>query len=171
MRVLKETLDIFCACSGHRVSSDKTTIYFSKNCSKPRGLELVGVGGFKLVDDLGMYLGVPLLHKRVTSATYKFLIEKVESRLSGWAARVLSLAGRITLAKAVLQAIPTYIMQTAWLPKSICEALERIIQRFIWGSPSGSKGIPLVRWTVITTDVQERALVCGNLDVKTKLSL
>ncbi|GMI70388.1 hypothetical protein HRI_000708100 [Hibiscus trionum] len=103
MTTIKATLDQFCSCSGHKVSESKTKIYFSKNCDVERRYALADSGGFELVEDLGTYLGVPLLHKRVTKATYRFLIEKVERRLSGWASRTLSLAGRITLAKAILK--------------------------------------------------------------------
>ncbi|GMJ04403.1 hypothetical protein like AT3G24255 [Hibiscus trionum] len=171
MRILKETLDMFCACSGHKVSIAKTTVFFSKNFDTERGQALADYGGFKLVDDLGFYLGVPLLHKRVTSATYRFLIDKVESRLAGLKARTLSLAGRITLAKAVLQAIPTYVMQTTWLPKGVCDAIERIIRRFIWGSSNGSKGIPLVRWSVISTGTKEGGLGLRQLGRQNKALL
>ncbi|KAE8699617.1 hypothetical protein F3Y22_tig00110576pilonHSYRG00048 [Hibiscus syriacus] len=41
-------------------------------------------------------------------------------KLSGWKARCLSLAGRVTVAKAVLATLPTYTMQTVVLPKRIC---------------------------------------------------
>ncbi|GMI65822.1 hypothetical protein like AT3G24255 [Hibiscus trionum] len=155
MLTIKATLDLFCECSGHKVSVSKTTIYFSKNCDVEERVALANCGGFELVDDLGMYLGVPLLHKRVTTATYRFLLDKIERRLSGWAARTLALAGRITLAKAVIQAIPNYVMQTAWLPKGVCDTIERMIRRFIWGGADGHRGVHLVRWEVLASNVKD----------------
>uniref|UniRef100_A0A199UBV5 Uncharacterized protein n=1 Tax=Manihot esculenta TaxID=3983 RepID=A0A199UBV5_MANES len=50
------------------------------------------------------------------NATYQFLLDKIQRKLSGWNANSLSMAGRITLAKAVIAAIPNYFMQTALLP-------------------------------------------------------
>ncbi|KAL4346847.1 hypothetical protein GQ457_17G009160 [Hibiscus cannabinus] len=91
------------------------------------------------------YLGVPLLHKRVTKETYRYLLDRIEQRLSGWAARTLSLAGKITLAKVVLQALPTYVMQTTFLPKGICDAMERLICRFVWGFAMNATSLALVK--------------------------
>ncbi|KAE8690286.1 hypothetical protein F3Y22_tig00110903pilonHSYRG00056 [Hibiscus syriacus] len=51
------------------------------------------------MQDLGKYLGVPILHGRVTSGSYQYLICMVQSRLSGWAMKSLSMTGRITLVK------------------------------------------------------------------------
>ncbi|KAL4324777.1 hypothetical protein GQ457_11G004350 [Hibiscus cannabinus] len=93
--------------------------------------------GFEEVKDLGKYLGVPLLHSRVSKATYAYLLEKMRATLPGWVAKTLTLAGRITLAKAVLQAIPIYVMQSSWLPKGTCEDMERLIRRFVWGTTEG----------------------------------
>ncbi|KAL4351406.1 hypothetical protein GQ457_06G022300 [Hibiscus cannabinus] len=111
VEVIKEIIDDFCRNSGHRVSMAKTQITFSKNCSGDVAMDIATRFGFEYVTDLGKYLGVPLLHKRVTKVTYSYLVDQVAKRLTGWAARSLSLAGRITLAKAVLQAIPIYSMQ------------------------------------------------------------
>lgn len=44
------------------------------------------------------------------------------------------MAGRITLAKSVLLAIPNYFMGTVHLPISICREIEKITRNFIWGS-------------------------------------
>ena len=56
--------------------------------------------------DLGTYLGMPLLHKRISKQTYQNLIDRVQQRLSGWTAKHLSLVGRITLTQLVIQALP-----------------------------------------------------------------
>ncbi|KAH1131230.1 hypothetical protein J1N35_002608 [Gossypium stocksii] len=78
-----------------------------------------------------MYLGVPLLHKRVTKATFQYFISNMRQKLAGWKAKTLSLAGRITLAKAVLAAIPIYAMQLAVIPESVSLEMEKIIRNFI----------------------------------------
>lgn len=75
--------------------------------------------GFSVPKDLGTYLGMPLLHTRVSQHTYQNIIDKVKRRLSGWHASLLSLAGRITLAQTILQAIPVYAMQSTSLPIGI----------------------------------------------------
>ncbi|KAE8713526.1 hypothetical protein F3Y22_tig00110206pilonHSYRG00050 [Hibiscus syriacus] len=84
--------------------------------------------GFEEVKDLGKYLGVPLLHNRVTKDTYSYLIDRLTQRLSGWMTKCLTLAGRITLAKATLQAIPVYVMQSTWLPKDCVLKWKRLLE-------------------------------------------
>ncbi|KAK8930502.1 hypothetical protein KSP39_PZI016628 [Platanthera zijinensis] len=89
--------------------------------------------GISLTKNLGKYLGVPLIHGRITKATYVEIVEKVASRLTSWKSKHLSLAGGATLMKAVTSAIPTYCMQTVLLPKGVAETIELLNRRFLWG--------------------------------------
>jgi hypothetical protein len=52
---------------------------------------------------------------------WKWLLKKLEKRLNGWSFRWLSRAGRLTLTKSVLEAIPVYWMSLAWIPKGVLE--------------------------------------------------
>lgn len=47
--------------------------------------------------------------------------------------KLLSQAARITLIKAVANAIPSYIMSTFLVPKSFCEAIDAGLRKFWWG--------------------------------------
>lgn len=49
-----------------------------------------------LTDDLGKYLGVPLIHGRVTKSPYQDIAAKVNAKLSNWKVNTLSLAGHVT---------------------------------------------------------------------------
>ena len=51
----------------------------------------------------------------------------------------LSQAGKETLIKSVLQAIPTYIMGVFKLPYSVCDDLTRLVRNFWWGSKEGKR--------------------------------
>ncbi|KAL4336136.1 hypothetical protein GQ457_07G003110 [Hibiscus cannabinus] len=146
MLVLRLVLEKFCNASGLKVSVAKTTIYFSDNVGASERRQISGSFGFKEVTELGRYLGVPIVHKRVTSSTYQFLVQKVRDKLSRWCASTLTLAGRVVLAKAVLAAIPSYTMQAVFLPKKVLIEIESLIQRFIWGHFSGNRGAHLLSW-------------------------
>ncbi|KAA3466349.1 reverse transcriptase [Gossypium australe] len=113
------------------------------------------------VRNLGSYLGVPLLHDRVTKSTLNFVIEKVKRKVQNWDARKLSLAGCITLAQSVLLAITSYFMQTLAILKGVCEEIERIARQFIWGRSVGNPKLALVRWESIC---QPRT--CGGLGLR-----
>eukprot|EP00257_Ricinus_communis_P027077 XP_025014491.1 uncharacterized protein LOC112536134 [Ricinus communis] len=52
--------------------------------------------GFSQTNNLGKYLGMMLIHDRITKNTFKSISEKIKLKLSGRKADHLSLAGRIT---------------------------------------------------------------------------
>lgn len=79
--------------------------------------------------DWGKYLGVPLIHGRVTKGTYRELIEKVNNKVSGWKSKVLSLAGRATLVSSVTSSIPTYTMLTTRLPRVTRDTMDMLNHR------------------------------------------
>ncbi|KAK9904390.1 hypothetical protein M0R45_000756 [Rubus argutus] len=107
---LKQCLDVFCSLSGQSVSYDKSLIYCSPNTIKDLVVDISNTCGSPLTSDLGKYLGMPLVHSRVTKYTYASLLEKAQSRLCSWKCKALSMAGRHTLIQSVTAAIPIYIM-------------------------------------------------------------
>lgn len=50
---------------------------------------------------------------------FKFILDCIQSKLAGWKANLLSLAGRIILTKSVTSTIPNYMMQCVALPPKI----------------------------------------------------
>ncbi|KAL4383151.1 hypothetical protein GQ457_15G017520 [Hibiscus cannabinus] len=110
------------------------------------------------------YLGVPLLHHRVTKATYQFPIQKVLDRLLGWLSKTLSFTSRVTLVKCVLEAIPLYVMQTTLLPKAICRDIENVIRKFLCGSSSEGRLIHLLSWEVLCKPMLDGGLGFKNLE-------
>jgi hypothetical protein len=78
---------------------------------------------------------VPILHKKVIiRVLYQFVLDKVNQRLSTLKARTLSFVGRVTLPKSVIQALPSYVMQTVLL-KSVevsFEVIKRILKNLIF---------------------------------------
>ena len=55
---------------------------------------------------------------------FNFIIHKVQGKLAGWQASLLSLAGRRILIKFSLGAIPDYVMQGALLPSKVCKEID-----------------------------------------------
>ncbi|KAF7842708.1 putative ribonuclease H protein At1g65750 family [Senna tora] len=102
--------------------------------------------GFDFTGDLGKYLGVPIILSRVRKETYDYILTRVKNKLNNWKCKSLSLAGRITMAKSVIAAIPIYPMQATVLPSSICDEVERKNRAFIWGDTDSAKKIHLVSW-------------------------
>ncbi|KAL4385738.1 hypothetical protein GQ457_15G014100 [Hibiscus cannabinus] len=81
----------------------------------------------------------------------------VRKRLDTWSARALSFAGRVTLAKSVLQAISSYTMQVTWLQGIYLER-EKMICSFVWGASDTRRGINLVSWDEMQQPLDSRGL-------------
>lgn len=125
-------LDEFCKASGQVVSKKKSSIFFSKNVTLREGQMLSAAIGIARTEDLGCYLGVSLIHSRVTNKTYQVLVDRVMSRLCSWHAKSLSFAGQLTLLRSVLVAIPQYTMQSTKIPKASLENIEKLSRNFLW---------------------------------------
>ncbi|KAA3479951.1 Retrovirus-related Pol polyprotein LINE-1 [Gossypium australe] len=104
-RLLGDILSHFCGISGHNISIRKSNIFFSKNTEEDVCNQISQPFGFQEVQNLGTYLGVPLLHEKVTKSTLNFVVDKIRRKLQSWDARKLSFAGRVTLAQSVLLSI------------------------------------------------------------------
>jgi len=46
--------------------------------------------GIPKIDDLGKYLGTPNISKRVTKATFQYIIDRVDKRLTDWRTKCLT---------------------------------------------------------------------------------
>lgn len=58
MKVIMSCLNTFCEASGQKVNIEKSQLYFLKNVCYDMRSEIASVAGFKVVKDLGRYLGV-----------------------------------------------------------------------------------------------------------------
>lgn len=97
---------------------------------------------------MGIYLGVPTLHNRVTKDTYGYLIDKFCAKLTGWKS-TLSFIGRITLARHVLNAFPFYTMQTRKIQVSVLDEIIRIIRCFYLGHDTSTRKLHLDNWDTL----------------------
>ena len=156
--IIQDCLNKFSSMSGQKVNQAKSRILLSSNVDARAATRISDIIGIPCIEDLGKYLGVPTLSKRVTRATFQHILDRVEKRLSGWRTKFLSLAGRVTLIRTTVAAIPAYTMQTCRLPRSVCDDLDRKIRRFLWAGTSGERKAHLVAWATVTRSVSEGGL-------------
>lgn len=143
-------MDTFCELSGQKISLAKSKVYFSPNVSLEDREEMCGVLGFISTPNLGKYLGFPLRQPRSLSRDFNFVIERVQNKLQGWKACMLSMAGRITLSESAIFAIPSYVMQCCLLPSRVLNNLDKVNRNFIWGSSEDRKKIHMVSLDEVT---------------------
>ncbi|KAG7591715.1 Zinc finger CCHC-type [Arabidopsis thaliana x Arabidopsis arenosa] len=158
IRVIRRVLENFCRASGQKVSLEKSKIYFSENVHRDLEKLISDESGIKSTKDLGKYLGMPVLQKRINKNTFGEVLERVSTRLSGWKGRMLSQAGRLTLTKAVLSSIPIHSMSTIALPKAILDGLDRISRGFLWGTTTEKRKQHLLSWKKVCRTKKEGGL-------------
>ncbi|GLT50394.1 hypothetical protein SLA2020_238810 [Shorea laevis] len=150
--VILECLDQFAKSSGLILNLQKSKLFFSPNVQPAMANALSARCGIPLSSDLGVYLGIPITHGRHSHKNYRYLLERMQQRLAGWKRDHLSLAGRKVLIQSVTSSIPAYTMQSTLLPKSTCDAIDRLNRDFLWGSESGARKPHLVSWEIACTE-------------------
>lgn len=119
-----------------------------------------------------MDLPITLNHPKLID--YQYIINRATSKLSRWRSKFLTLAGRTTLFKSVLNSIPVYTMQTNLLPSKIIHQLKRLQRNFLLGSSAQKRKIHLINWDIITSPKSKgglgiQKLVPKNLAMLTSL--
>ena len=148
-KIVMETLEDFCDISGQSINLQKSVMFVSPNIHRSKANALHFTTHIPITKDLGKYLGVPLIHGRLNKGSCAFIVEKVQKRLAGWKARLLNLAGRVTLIKHVTSSLPVYSMQTVELPISVCDKLDSLNRNFLWGDTVDRKKVHLINWDTV----------------------
>lgn len=127
-------LDKYVPASGHVINLEKSQMIFSTNTS-PSSLDSIHAAlCIQVVDKFDRYLGLSTQIGKSKREVFEFLKDHLWNWVKGCSERELSMADREVLIKAVLQAIPTYIMSCFILPHPIIRESEQIIRKYWWGS-------------------------------------
>ena len=136
----------------------KSNIFFSKKVLGHEAKEIAQAIGMSSTADLGRYLGAPSIHGRVNTSLYPNLLDRVQTKLDSWKMKFLSLAGRHALVQSVITSIPLFQMQTALLPRGLCEALDTKSRGFLWGDTMEGRKTHLINWETVTKEKSKGGL-------------
>ncbi|XP_018460851.1 uncharacterized protein LOC108831839 [Raphanus sativus] len=75
---------------------------------------------------------------------------KIRQRAVSWSTKRLSKAGKLTMLKSILSAIPTYAMSCFQLPVNLCKRIQSVLTRFWWDDAEGNKKMCWVAWDQLT---------------------
>jgi len=89
----------------------------------------------------------------------------LQSRLSNWKGRLLSIARRICLTKSVITALLLFYMSFFKVPKLVCKIIKLIQINFLWGWGSEGKKIPWVAWNKICALVEAGGSSIRDIDI------
>lgn len=139
----------FCRASGQKINFNKSSVFFSTNVPNAEALRLSSKLGIRPTLELGTYLGHKVHHQGRSNRANNLLLEKVRGRLDGWKIKSLSLAGRLTLAKSVINSMGVFQMQVHRLPASVHKELDKYVRRCVWGELESVKKTHLINWEVL----------------------
>ena len=72
------------------------------------------------------YMGAPLLEGKATQRNWKEILDTMESKLNNWTHQALNFPGWLTLVKAVLQMMPSYVFSVLAAPKVVLKKIRSI---------------------------------------------
>lgn len=140
-------MDEYALCSGQSINYLKSGVTFSSNVKQDKRAEISAILG--VTNDLqnSFYLGLPSLVGRSKKRVFGFIKDRMWKRLQGWKAKKISRAGKTVLIKNVATSIPSYCMSSFLLPKSMCNEMEVMMNKYWWQSGSSDRrGINWVGW-------------------------
>lgn len=136
---IKSVLGQYAAGTGQLINPLKCSILFGESCPADTQTAIrncLQLGNKSFEDK---YLGFPTPEERMSKGKFQSLQEKIWKRIIMWGENFLSSGGKEIMLKAVIQAIPVYVMGLFKLSNSVCEDLNKISRSFWWGADRGKR--------------------------------
>ncbi|KAK2665264.1 hypothetical protein Ddye_003838 [Dipteronia dyeriana] len=128
--VMKNFLDKFCDLSGEQISFSKSRVFCFNNISDNKAEVLATKCGYPVTNNLGKYLGVTLIHNRITKATYKGILEKSKKGLLLGKVLLFLLLVEVSLSKLLPQLFLFTLCNPSNFPLSCVLALTNLVETF-----------------------------------------
>jgi hypothetical protein len=146
LAALRSLLQAYEVSSRQRVNLQKSSIFFGKGCSNEKNDALKNVLGISCEALSEKYLGLPTVVGRSNDDAFKHISDRSQGKIHGWKGQGLSMEGKETLIKSMLQAVSTYPMGCFKLSKKMCNILKSISSSFWWGTTNGRRKVPWIAW-------------------------
>uniref|UniRef100_A0A803PF28 Reverse transcriptase domain-containing protein n=1 Tax=Cannabis sativa TaxID=3483 RepID=A0A803PF28_CANSA len=143
---LKEVLETYENLSGQCINFEKTDLCVGCKIDESTAAALASNLGVTLVKQHSKYLGMPTFVGKNKKQVFGKIRDKVEAKLQGWKMSLFSQAGKEILIKAVIQALPCYVMSCFRITKGILHDIESLIARFWWGSTKNKHKLHWGNW-------------------------
>ncbi|KAG7543595.1 Reverse transcriptase zinc-binding domain [Arabidopsis thaliana x Arabidopsis arenosa] len=165
--VLK-VFDEFATHSGLKISLEKSTLYMA-GVSTTQKDEILQQFPFEYGSLPVRYLGLPLLTKKMTTADYLPLIERIRSQIQSWTARALSFAGRLQLIGSVIFSLTNFWIAAFRLPKDCIREIDKLCSAFLWSGPSLNPRKTKVAWSDVCSPKSEGGLGLRSIEEANKI--
>lgn len=144
---LLRILGKYAQASGQIINLEKSSMTFSPGTPQSVRTAIQGLMGIPVVEKFEKYLGMPAVVGRSEREVFAYLKDIVWNRIKRWNERDFSMAGREVLIKAVLQAIPTYVMSCFLIPSTLLQEIEKLVRQYWWGG--GERSMSWLPWKLL----------------------
>lgn len=162
---LSSILNQYELLSGQRINLLKSTVSFSARTPPEVKARVKQTLGIESEGGIGKYLGLPELFGRRKRDIFASIVDRIRQKAFSWTSRFLSSAGKQVLLKAVLSAMPCYVMSCFKIPLSLCKQIQSLLTRFWWDANPEKKKMCWVAWSTFTLPKHSGGL--GFRDIET----
>ncbi|XP_022023955.1 uncharacterized protein LOC110924232 [Helianthus annuus] len=152
----------FYLVSGVKLNLNKSCLY-GIGASRGESETLAGELKCKHGTSPFVYLGVKVGGNMKLYNNWPPVTDKFSSRLSLWKVLTLSIGGRVTLIKVVLDSLPLYYFSLYPAPKTVLSKLEKLRRLFFWGGSEDKSKMSWVRWDKAISPIDQGGLGLGRL--------
>lgn len=155
---VKRILHSYSMASGQCINVTKSEVLFSKAVANRDRQRISSILEMPIPSSPIKYLGLPGNWQGSRTQALTWLKDRIWQRIQGWKEHFLSPAGKEVLIKAVIQAIPSYVMSVFIIPKAFCDRISGMIARFWWRSAGKERGLHWVSWAHLKKPKKEGGL-------------
>ncbi|GJX27849.1 RNA-directed DNA polymerase, eukaryota [Tanacetum coccineum] len=142
---LVKVLHIFYLASGLKINLVKSNL-LGVGVHPEEVMQAANLIGCSVLKLPFKYLRVMIGNSMSRKLSWAPIIQKIQSRLSKWKAKTLSIGGRLMLLKSVLGATPIYSMSIYKVPTGILDLMESIRNKLFNGAVGKESKITWVPW-------------------------
>jgi hypothetical protein len=146
LRAVRGILEVFGEASGLRTNFAKCSAS-PIACTEKVAAGAAAITECQLAPFLVKYLGIPLAIRRLTADAVQPMVDRIGDKLPTWKASMMPKAGRLTLIRSVLAAIPLHQLMVLSLNKKALKHMYNILRGFLWlGGKEVNGGHCHVNW-------------------------
>ena len=173
IQALMQLFTSYALASGQIINPAKSTVFFG-SISNARINYITELIGFNKGSLPFTYLGVPIFKGKPKRSHLQPIADRIKSKLSAWKASLLSIAGRVTLVKSVIQSMLVHSISIYCWPKKLLREIESWSRNFIWSGDISKRKLVTVSWKETCKPLSEgglgiRSLILLNESTNLKL--
>ncbi|KAL0906279.1 hypothetical protein M5K25_024759 [Dendrobium thyrsiflorum] len=140
--------------SGLAINTEKSNFFLLKRCFVVESIVL---------KEFVVFLRSLYLLSRLANNLFEDLFTFCQRRFANWSSNFLSFGGRLVIIKSVLNSIPIFLFHTLKPNVSVCNKMERLINKFFWGSNGNRDCICWASWNNICGAFKDGSLGCKSI--------